>query len=37
MPGLLTDFEAFLCLTRTAYLLGFFGPDAPVSSVKKIQ
>ena len=30
-------FEAFLCLTRTAYLLGFFGPDAPASSVKKTQ
>ncbi|KAH8757567.1 hypothetical protein F5883DRAFT_567471 [Diaporthe sp. PMI_573] len=31
---------AFLCLTRTAYLLGFFGPDAPdapASSVKKTQ
>lgn len=36
-PGSLTKFKAFLCLTRTAYLLGFFGPDAPVPSVKKIQ
>ncbi|KAI3399431.1 hypothetical protein diail_6905 [Diaporthe ilicicola] len=35
--GSLTDSKAFLCLTRTAYLLGLFGPDAPISSAKKIQ
>lgn len=29
---------AFLCLTRTAYLLGLFGPDGPPSSnSRKIQ
>lgn len=31
------EFKMFLCLTRTAYLLGLFGPDAPAPSAKKIQ
>ncbi|KAF3765118.1 hypothetical protein M406DRAFT_259831 [Cryphonectria parasitica EP155] len=26
-----------LCLTRTAYLLGFFGPDVPVATQRKLQ
>lgn len=32
---LLTILKLFLCLTRTAYLLGLFGPDAPSLPVAK--
>jgi hypothetical protein len=34
----LTVSQVFLCLTRTAYLLGFFGPNGPLpASRKKLQ
>jgi len=31
------SFKAFLCATRTAYLLGLFGPDRKPLSTKKVQ
>jgi hypothetical protein len=31
----LTCLQTFLCLTRTAYLLGLFGETRPVTSLKK--